>query len=380
MGMTAGLVVGVPAEVKEDEGRIAMTPDGVRELRQRHVRVLVQAGAGAGAAFEDHEFETAGAEIVDDPAEVWGTADIVCKVKEPKPSEFGHLREGQIVFAYLHLAAAPDVADEMMAAGTTAIAYETVTAGDGSLPLLAPMSEIAGRMAIQVGAHMLERPNGGRGVLLAGAPGVRPARVVVLGAGNVGWNAARIAAGLEAQVDLLDLDLGRIRELDRFQKGRITTLASNRGAVERALAHADLLVGAVLVPGGRAPVVVDEELVETMQPGSAIVDIAIDQGGCIATSRPTTHREPTYQVHGVNHYAVTNMPGAVPRTSTYALTNATLPYLAALATHGLAACDRLPGLRSGLNVFQGGVPNRSVAESLGHEVRSLPESFAEGST
>lgn len=375
MGMTAGLMVGVPAEVKEDEGRIAITPDGVHELRQRGVRVLIQAGAGEGAAFADEEFSSAGAEIVDDPSEVWA-ADVVCKVKEPKPSEFGYLRNGQILFAYLHLAAAPDVADRLIEAGTTAIAYETVTADDGSLPLLAPMSEIAGRMAIQVGAHMLERPNGGRGVLLAGAPGVRPARVVVLGAGNVGWNAARIAAGLEAQVDLLDLDLGRIRELDRFQMGRITTLASNRGAVERALQHADLLVGAVLVPGGRAPVVVDEDLVRSMQPGSAIVDIAIDQGGCIATSRPTTHQEPTFRLHGVNHYAVGNMPGAVPRTSTYALTNATLPYLAALATSGLAACDRFPGLRPGVNVHDGGVPNPSVAAALGHAVSDLPDTFS----
>lgn len=374
--MTQRLVVGVPAEVKEDEGRMAITPDGVRELRSREVTVLVERGAGAGAAFADAEFEAAGAELLADAEELWARSGIVCKVKEPQPHEYPWLRDDLILFAYLHLAAYREVADRLIDAGTAAIGYETVSGPGGSLPLLAPMSEIAGRMAVQVGAHLLERPNGGRGVLLGGAPGVRPARVVVLGAGNVGWNAARIAAGLEAQVDLLDLDLSRIRDLDLFQVGRITTLASNRGAVERALAEADLVVGAVLVPGGRAPVVVDEDLVRSMQPGSAIIDIAIDQGGCIATSRETTHREPTFEKHGVIHYAVGNMPGAVPRTSTYALTNATLPYLSALAVEGLAACRRLPGLRSGVNVWRGGVPNPSVAAALSRPVGPSPDELS----
>jgi len=366
--MAAPLVVGVPTEVKEDEGRVAITPDGVRELAGRGVRVLVQAGAGRGAAFADDEYAAAGAEVLPEAAEVWAGAGVVCKVKEPQPEELPLLRDDLILFTYLHLAAYPSVADALLAAGTTGIAYETVTAPDGSLPLLAPMSEIAGRMAVQVGAHLLESPAGGRGVLLGGAPGVRPAHVVVLGAGNVGWNAARVAAGMEAQVDLLDLDLARLRDLDRHQVGRITTLASNRGAVERALADADLVIGAVLVPGGRAPVVVDEELVASMPAGSAIVDIAIDQGGCIATSRETTHREPTFVRHDVIHYAVGNMPGAVPRTSTYALTNATLPYLAALATDGLGACGRLPALVPGVNTRAGGVTNPAVAAALGRPV------------
>lgn len=364
-------VVGVPAEVKQDEGRVAVTPDGVRELRTRGIDVLVESGAGAGAAFTDDEFAGAGAKVVDDPGELWERADLVCKVKEPQPHEYAHLREDQILFAYLHLAAYPHVADALLESGTTAIAYETVTDAHGRLPLLAPMSEIAGRMAVQIGAHLLERPNGGRGVLLGGAPGVRPGRVVVLGAGIVGWNAARVAAGMEAQVDLLDLDLARLRELDMFQVGRITTLASNRGLIERALSRADLVVGAVLVPGGRAPVVVEEQMVGAMQPGSVIVDIAIDQGGCVATSRETTHADPTFVVDDVIHYAVGNMPGGVPRTSTQALANATLPYLIELAHHGLAATEGNPGLVAGVNTHRGHMVNPSVAAALGRDAGGL---------
>lgn len=358
-------VVGVPAEVKQDEGRVAVTPDGVAELRTHGVDVLVQCGAGAGAAFTDDEFRAAGAEMIDDAAELWERADLICKVKEPQPSEYGFLRRDQVLFAYLHLAAYPEVADVLLDSGTTAVAYETVTDVRGGLPLLAPMSEIAGRMAVQIGAHLLERPNGGRGVLLGGAPGVRPGRILVLGAGIVGWNAARVAAGMEAQVDLLDLNLARLRELDMFQVGRITTLASNRGLIERAVARADLVVGAVLVPGGRAPVVVEEDMVRAMQPGSVIVDIAIDQGGCVETSRETTHAEPTYLAHDVIHYAVGNMPGGVPRTSTQALANATLPYISALARDGLSATGAMPGLVDGVNTHRGEVVNPSVAEALG---------------
>lgn len=360
-------IVGVPAEVKQNEGRVAVTPDGVRELRTQGVDVLVESGAGDGAAFTDTEYEEAGAEVVADTAKVWERADLICKVKEPQPHEYGYLRDDQVLFAYLHLAAYPHVAEVLLEAGTTAIAYETVTDARGRLPLLAPMSEIAGRMAVQIGAHLLESPTGGRGVLLGGAPGVRPGRVVVLGAGIVGWNAARVAAGMEAQVDLLDLDLGRLRELDMFQVGRITTLASNRGLIERAVARADLVVGAVLVPGGRAPVVVEEHMVRAMQPGSVIVDIAIDQGGCVETSRETTHADPTYLAHDVIHYAVGNMPGGVPRTSTQALANATLPYLVDLARDGLSAVARDPALLPGVNTYRGDVVNPSVAAALGRE-------------
>jgi len=287
-------------------------------------------------------------------------------VKEPLASEFEYFRPGLILFTYLHLAAYPKVADALLASNVTSIAYETVQLADGSLPLLAPMSEVAGRMSVQIGAHFLERHNGGRGVLLGGAPGVRPARVVVLGAGNVGWNAAWMAAGLEAEVDLLDKNIDRLRHVDQIQMGRITTITSNRGAVERSVADADLVIGAVLVPGGRAPTVVSEDMIRSMKPGAVVIDIAIDQGGCIETSHETTHSDPTFVKHGVVHYAVGNMPGAVPHTSTNALTNATLPYLAELARFGAAeAVRRDSALAKGLNTAGGSVTNAAVAEALG---------------
>ncbi|MFM8972956.1 MAG: alanine dehydrogenase, partial [Actinomycetota bacterium] len=305
---------------------------------------------------------------------VWGRAGLVCKVKEPQPSERDFLRADLVLFTYLHLAAYPQVADDLLAAGTTAIAYETVQAADGSLPLLAPMSEVAGRMAAQVGAHFLERHAGGRGVLMGGAPGVRPARVVVLGAGTVGWTAAWIAQGMEAEVILLDRSLDRLRLVDQIHRGRIMTLASNRGAVARAVTEADLVIGAVLVPGGRAPVLVTEEVVAAMRPGAVVVDVAVDQGGCIATTRETTHHDPVYTQHGVLHYAVGNMPGAVPHTSTYALTNATLPALVALATRGArAACADDPALRAGVNAVAGHVVNDAVATALGRPAQPLAE-------
>ncbi len=368
------LAVGVPREVKEGENRVAITPDGVHELRGQGVTVLVEAGAGDDSAIADGEFAAAGAEIVSGAADVWARADLVVKVKEPQPDEFGRLRPGLVLFTYLHLAAYPTVADALLECHTTGIAYETVQLESEALPLLAPMSEIAGRMAPQVGARFLERQPGGRGVLLGGAPGVQPARVVVLGAGNVGWNAAWIAQGMEAEVLLLDKNLDRLRWVDQIHKGRIMTLASNRGAVERAVASADLVVGAVLVAGGRAPVVVTREMVETMRPGSVLVDIAVDQGGCIETTRETTHADPVWEHHGVLHYAVGNMPGAVPRTSTYALTNATLPYLVDLATRGVAAAvTRDPALALGVNTLDGEVTNAVVAEALGRTVRPLGE-------
>ena len=373
------LIVGVPTEIKDDEARVAITPDGVRELNMHGVEVLLQAGAGAGSSLGDEAFRLAGAEIVADPAEVWERAELICKVKEPLASEFEYFRKGLAIFTYLHLAAYPAVADALIEHGITGVAYETVQVPSGELPLLAPMSEVAGRMSVQVGAHFLERHNGGRGVLMGGAPGVRPARVVVLGAGNVGWNAAWMAAGLEAEVDLLDKNVDRLRHVDQIQMGRITTLASNRGQVERAVIDADLVIGAVLVPGGRAPVVVTEDMVRSMKRGAVVVDIAIDQGGCVETSHETTHKDPVFERHGVLHYAVGNMPGAVPNTSTYALTNVTLPYLAELARHGVVeAVRRDPALAHGVNTAGGQVVNPVVAEALGRPAVDLQATLTDG--
>jgi alanine dehydrogenase len=375
--MAEPLVVGVPRESKADEHRVAITPDGVREVEQHGVEVVLEAGAGVDSGFADDAYAAAGAEVIPSAAEVWERADIVCKVKEPLDDEFGLVRPGSCLFTYLHLAAYPAVADALLERKVTGIAYETVQSASGALPLLAPMSEVAGRMSVQIGAHFLERHNGGRGVLLGGVPGVRPARVVVLGAGNVGWNAGWMAAGLESDVDLLDRDVDRLRVVDQIQMGRIKTLASNRGAIERTVPEADLLIGAVLVPGGRAPVLVDDDLVRTMKPGSVIVDIAIDQGGCIATSRETTHHDPVYEEHGVIHYAVGNIPGAVPNTSTYALTNATLPYLVELARFGVAAAvERDQVLARGVNTAAGHVVNPAVAEALGKPSTEMADVLA----
>ena len=361
------MIVGVPSETKAGENRVALTPDGVRELVTHGHRVLVERGAGEGSAIDDTELKAVGAELVDEE-QAW-SAQVVVKVKEPQPSELRYLRADLILFTYLHLAAYPAVAEALLAAGTTALAYETVQLETGALPLLAPMSEVAGRMAPQIGAHFLEREQGGRGVLLGGAPGVRPARVVVLGAGNVGWNAAWIAQGMEAEVILLDKNLDRLRWVDQIHKGRIMTLASNRGSVERAVVEADLVIGAVLVAGGRAPIVVSEDLVRAMKPGSVIVDVAVDQGGCVETTHETTHDHPVYELHGVIHYAVGNVPAAVPHTSTYALTNATLPYVLEVAQRGVrAAVADDPALRLGLCIAGGKVTNPAVAEALGREV------------
>jgi alanine dehydrogenase len=358
------VIVGVPSETKEGEHRVALTPDGVRELTAHGHQVLVEAGAGDDSSLPDTEYVAAGATIVT-AGDAWG-AELVVKVKEPQPAELAYLRPDLVLFTYLHLAAEPEVAKALLDRGTTALAYETVQLDGGALPLLAPMSEVAGRMATQIGAHFLERDGGGRGVLLGGAPGVRPARVVVIGAGNVGWNSAWIAQGMEAEVLLLDRSIDRLRFVDQIHKGRIMTLASNRGAVERAVADADLVIGAVLVAGGRAPVVVTEDMVRGMKQGAVIVDIAIDQGGCVETIRETTHADPVYELYGVLHYGVGNVPAAVPHTSTYALTNATLPYIAAVADHGpLAAAGRDPALRAGVNTAGGQVTYPAVAEALG---------------
>lgn len=358
------MIVGVPAEVKPGENRVALTPDGARELTAHGVRVLVESGAGKPSALPDADFAAAGAELVG-TEDTW-SAELVLKVKEPQPEEYRFLRPDLVLFTYLHLAAYPAVADALLASATTALGYETVRSPGGALPLLAPMSEVAGRLAPQVGAHFLERAQGGRGVLMGGAPGVRPARVVVIGAGTVGLNAAWIAQGMEAEVFLLDRDLDRLRVVDQIHRGRIMTLASNRAVLERSLPEADLVIGAVLVPGGRAPVVVTEDMVRTMKPGSVIVDVAVDQGGCVETTVETTHDRPVVEHYGVLHYGVGNMPAAVPHTSTYALTNATIPYAVTLAMHGVrGALAGEPALLPGLATAGGALTNEATAEALG---------------
>ena len=366
--------VGVPTEIKEAEYRVAITPAGVRELALAGHEVLVEAGAGHGSSLADAEFERAGARIVGSAAELWDAVDLVLKVKEPLESEFGHLRPDLTLFTFLHLAASKDLTDALVASGCTALAYETVVGRDGGLPLLAPMSEVAGRMAPQVGAAALQATTGGRGVLMGGVSGVLPAHVVVIGAGTAGRNAAWIATGMEANVTSLDLNVGKLRYIDSVHKGRITTLTSNRLTLEEQVAAADLVIGAVLVPGARAPVVISEEMVASMQPGSVLVDISIDQGGCAETSVMTTHSDPTYVKHGVVHYCVGNMPGAVPRTSTYALTNATLPYVMRLCEAGVreAASDD-PGFARGVNVTQGAVVEPGVAEAHGLQAVDLED-------
>ncbi len=359
------MIVGVPAEIKTEEYRVALTPVGVRELTARGHHVLVQRGAGAGSSIADADYAAVGAEIVDAAAEVFARAELLLKVKEPQPSEIALLRPEHVLFTYLHLAAYPTEAEGLVASGITAIAYETVQLPSGALPLLAPMSEIAGRMAAQAGAHHLEKPSGGRGLLVGGVAGVPPARVIVLGAGNAGRNAAAVAAGMGAEVLVLDLDVDRLRHIDEVFHGRIITVRSSLHAIDELVPTADLVVGAVLVAGARAPVVVDADHVRAMRPGSVVVDISIDQGGCVATSHETSHTDPTYVHDGVVHYAVGNIPGAVPNTSTYALTNATLPYVVALAGGIVSAIDAHPELLGGVNVVAGAVTNRAVAESLG---------------
>ncbi len=358
--------VGVPTEVKNHEYRVALTPAGVHELVRHGHEVLVQAGAGLGSAIADEAYTAAGARLLGSADEVWAAADLLLKVKEPIAEEYGRLREDQVVFTYLHLAADPDGTKALLASGTTAIAYETVQLADGSLPLLAPMSEVAGRLATQVGAYHLMRHSGGRGVLLGGVPGVPPARVVVLGGGVSGSHAATIALGMGADVTVLDLSVPRLRELDVQFGGRVRTVASSMYAVEQHCLEADLVIGAVLVPGAKAPTLVSNELVARMRPGAVLVDIAIDQGGCFADSRPTTHAEPTYRVHDAVFYCVANMPGAVPSTSTNALTNVTLPYVLRLADLGWTdALRRDSALVKGLSVHGGQLTNASVGEALG---------------
>jgi alanine dehydrogenase len=358
--------VGVPRELKDNEYRVAITPAGVRELVLGGHDVLIEHDAGRGSAIFDDAFERAGAKIVPDADTVFSESEMVLKVKEPIEEEFHRLRDGLILFTYLHLAASEPVTKALLDSKTTGVAYETVELPDRSLPLLAPMSEIAGRMAPQAGANFLERAHGGRGVLLGGVSGVRPGAVVVIGAGMAGANAAWIAQGMEAEVVILDKNINRLRDIDRIHQGKIQTLASNRLSVEEAVVEADLVIGAVLVPGAVAPKIVTEDVVKEMQPGAVVVDISIDQGGCFETSRMTTHSDPVYEVHEVVHYCVGNMPGAVPHTSTYALTNATLPYVVALAEKGFEGAVRDdPALALGVNTFKGSVVYEPVAEAHG---------------
>ncbi|TCP51921.1 L-alanine dehydrogenase [Tamaricihabitans halophyticus] len=358
--------IAVPAEVKQHEYRVALTPAGAHELTARGHDVFVQAGAGLGSAIPDEEYLAAGAKMLATAEDVWAEGEMVLKVKEPIAAEYPNLRADQVLFTYLHLAADEALTRRLLDAGTTAVAYETVQLPDGKLPLLAPMSEVAGRLAPQVGAFALLRPSGGRGLLPAGVPGVSPARVVVIGGGVAGVNAARIALGLGSDVVVLDTNIERLRQIDSEFGGRVRTLASNKLNLEQAVLDADMVIGAVLVAGARAPKLVSNELVERMKPGSVLVDISIDQGGCFADSRPTTHDEPTYRVHDSVFYCVANMPGAVPSTSTYALTNVTLPYAVALADAGWQAALRADQpLSLGLNTHAGALTNEPVAQAHG---------------
>ena len=358
--------VGVPSEVKNGEYRVALTPSGARELVAHGHQVLLQRDAGLGSRLPDRDYLAAGATVLDSAEAIWAEADLVLKVKEPVEAEYGRLGRGQMLFAYLHLAASRACTDALVAAGTTALAYETVQSPGGSLPLLAPMSEVAGRMAPQAGAHFLERAQGGRGVLLGGASGVRAAKVVVLGAGVSGMNAAAIALGMQARVLLLDRNVDRLRDADRLHQGRLQTVTSNALEIEQAVLDADLVIGAVLVAGARAPTLVSNDLVRRMLPGSVLVDLSVDQGGCFEDTRATTHDDPVFAVHGSTFYCVANMPGAVPHTSTYALTNVTLPYVVALADQGWrAACHADPALAGGLNVVAGQVVSAPVADAHG---------------
>ncbi len=371
------MLVGVPKEIKNHEYRVAVTPGGVRELTLRGHDVAIERGAGVGSSIPDADFEAAGAKIFDTAEEVWGSAELVLKVKEPVEAEYPRLRAGQTLFTYLHLAASRPCTDALLAAGTTAVAYETVQTDSGALPLLAPMSEVAGRLAPQAGAHQLMRSSGGRGVLLGGVPGVRPARVVVIGAGISGINAATIAAGMGADVQLLDLNVDRLREADRIFGGRVRTIASSSFEIEKAVLEADLVIGAVLVPGAKAPTLVSNDLVRRMKPGAVLVDISIDQGGCFEDSRPTTHAEPTYQVHDAIFYCVANMPGAVANTSTNALTNVTLPYAIALADKGWKNALRSDHvLARGLNTHEGRLTYAPVAQAHGLEYTALADILA----
>lgn len=372
------MIVGTVRETKTEEYRVALTPDGVADIVGAGHQVLVEVGAGVGSNYLDAEYREAGAELVGTPEEVYARAELMCEVKEPQPQEYDLLREGQILFTYLHLAAEPHVTDALIRSKCIAIGYETVRRDDGFLPLLAPMSEVAGRMAVELGAHYLKRPGPGRGMLLGGLPGVPPAHVVIMGSGNVGKNAVRAAVGFGARVSVVSINEDQLRHLEDEYQGRIETVLSSPSAIASVVAGADLLVGAVLVEGRRAPVVVTREMVRSMGPGAVIVDVAVDQGGCVETTRPTSHVEPIYVEEGVVHYAVPNMPGAVPRTSSRALTGLTLPYILRVANRGLAIALEDPALRRGVNTYLGEITHAGVADSLGRNWTPLDELLPRG--
>jgi alanine dehydrogenase len=367
------LVVGVVREIKPDEYRVALTPAGALELRQRGHDVMVETGAGLGSAFPDSDYEAVGARVAA-VEEVWASADLLLKVKEPVPEEYDRLREGQVLFTYLHLAADELLTRALLDSGATCIAYETVETEDGQLPLLAPMSEVAGRLAAQAGAYFLEKPLGGRGLLLGGVAGVAPGRVVIIGGGIVGYNSAVITLGLGAHVRILDRSVDRLRHLEEILSGRVELVMSSSLEIERSVLEADVVIGAVLIPGARAPKLVTAEMVSAMKEGAVVCDVSIDQGGCFETSRPTTHSDPVYVVEDVTHYCVSNMPGAVPITSTFALTNVTLPYVEEIAGYGVrAAIARDAALARGVNVFDGKLTYEAVAEAHGFEYSPLEE-------
>ncbi|HEX7174958.1 MAG TPA: alanine dehydrogenase [Pyrinomonadaceae bacterium] len=368
------MIVGLPKEIKDNEYRVGLTPAGVRALTDAGHKVVVERGAGEGSGFESGLYEKAGARLIDAADDVWAEAEMVVKVKEPIAPEYPRMKEGLLLFTYLHLAPDPKQTEALLQNKVTGVAYETITDRRGTLPLLTPMSEVAGRMAVQVGAQYLEKMNGGRGVLLGGVPGVPAARVVIIGGGVVGTNAAKMAVGLGAQVTIVDRNLDRLRELDDIFLSKISTLASSAYAIHGAISEADLIIGAVLVPGAAAPRLITREMLKDVPNGAVIVDVAVDQGGCIETTRPTTHSNPTYYEEGVLHYCVANMPGAVPRTSTFALTNATLPYVLRLANRGLLEAVRTdPGLKAGVNTYAGKLTYEAVAADQGHEYTSLDE-------
>jgi len=366
------MIIGVPKEIKDHETRVGLVPSGVTALREDGHRVLVQQGAGQGSSIPDQQYVEAGAELAATAAEVWARADLVVKVKEPQPAEYDFLRPGLILFTYLHLAPLPELTERLLEGRVSAVGYETIREPDGSLPLLTPMSEVAGRLAVQIGAVYLEATNGGRGVLLGGVPGVAPAEVVVLGGGVVGSNAARIAFGMGARVTIVDKNLNRLRQLDDIFASQVVTLASNSWTIREALRTADLVIGGVLIPGAAAPKLVRREMIAGMKRGAVVVDVSIDQGGCLETSRPTTHTDPVYFVDGVLHYCVSNMPAAVPHTSTFALTNATFPYLRELAAKGLEqACQDHPAIAEGVNTYAGHLTHPAVAEAQGRAWRQI---------
>ena len=370
------MIIGVPKEVKDHESRVGVTPAGVKALVDAGHKVLVETNAGALSSFPDDDYQAVGAEIVGAAHNVWANADMVVKVKEPVEKEYVHFREGLVLFTYLHLAPLKALTDALLAKKVTGIAYETVKDAAGTLPLLTPMSEVAGRLSVQIGAAYLEKEHGGRGVLLGGVPGVSPGNVCIIGGGIVGTNAAKIALGMGAKVTLVDLNLNRLRELDDIFSGRVYTLASNAYNVERAAIEADLLIGGVLIPGAAAPKIVTRAMVSKMKKGAVIVDVAIDQGGCIETARPTTHSDPSYEVDGVVHYCVTNMPAAVPNTSTLALTNATLPYVRQLANLGAAAAMKAnSGIAEGVNTYNGILTYKAVAENQQRDFTSIADLF-----